>query len=143
MKIIAGLGNPGDQYRTTRHNMGFLVLDALADDAEITSLKKKFEALIGDGRLGGHRVLLVKPDWVFLDESTSALDEAAEQVLYRGLKQCCPATTVVSVGHRSTLRALHDRVWSIGVQGDAELIRQAQSRGAARADEVSEAGRAA
>lgn len=89
------------------------------------------------------RVFLHRPDWVFLDESTSALDEAAEQALYRGLKQCCPATTVVSVGHRSTLRALHDKVWSIGVQGDAELIRQAQSRGAARADEVSEAGHAA
>lgn len=61
MKIIAGLGNPGDQYRMTRHNMGFLVLDALADDAGIAVQKKKFEALIGDGRIGDRRVLLVKP----------------------------------------------------------------------------------
>ncbi len=61
MKIIAGLGNPGDQYRLTRHNMGFLVADALADDAGIAIQKKKFEALLGDGRLGDHRVLLVKP----------------------------------------------------------------------------------
>jgi len=61
MKIIAGLGNPGDQYRMTRHNMGFLVLDALADDAGITVQKKKFEALLGDGRIGAERVLLVKP----------------------------------------------------------------------------------
>ena len=61
MKIIAGLGNPGDPYRMTRHNMGFLVLDALADDAGIAVQKKKFEALVGDGRIGGRRVLLVKP----------------------------------------------------------------------------------
>jgi len=61
MKIIAGLGNPGDQYRLTRHNMGFLVADALADDTGIAIQKKKFEALLGDGRIGDHRVLLVKP----------------------------------------------------------------------------------
>lgn len=77
MKIIAGLGNPGDQYRMTRHNMGFLVLDALADDAEITSLKKKFEALIGDGRLGGHRVLLVKPQ-TFMNLSGRSLRQVAD-----------------------------------------------------------------
>ena len=61
MKIIAGLGNPGDPYRMTRHNMGFLVLDALADDAGIAVQKKKFEALLGDGRIANERVLLVKP----------------------------------------------------------------------------------
>jgi peptidyl-tRNA hydrolase, PTH1 family len=61
MKIIAGLGNPGNQYRLTRHNMGFLVLDALADESGIVVQKKKFEALIGDGRIGNSRVLFVKP----------------------------------------------------------------------------------
>jgi len=61
MKIIAGLGNPGDSYRLTRHNMGYLVVDALADDCGIPIQKKKFEALLGDGRIAEHRVLLVKP----------------------------------------------------------------------------------
>lgn len=61
MKLIAGLGNPGDPYRLTRHNMGFLVVDALADDCGIAIQKKKFEALLGDGRIGEHRVLFVKP----------------------------------------------------------------------------------
>ncbi len=61
MKIIAGLGNPGEQYRLTRHNMGFLVVDALADESGIAIQKKKFEALLGDGRIAGNRVLLVKP----------------------------------------------------------------------------------
>ncbi len=89
------------------------------------------------------RVFLHRPDWVFLDESTSALDEAAEQALYRGLKQCCPATTVVSVGHRSTLRTLHDRIWSIGAHGDTEAIRTMEGLGTAQADEVPEARHAA
>lgn len=61
MKIIAGLGNPGEPYRLTRHNMGFLVVDALADDCGIAIQKKKFEALLGDGRIGEQRVLFVKP----------------------------------------------------------------------------------
>ncbi len=61
MKIIAGLGNPGEQYRLTRHNMGFLVVDALADESGIGIQKKKFEALLGDGRIDEHRVLIAKP----------------------------------------------------------------------------------
>jgi PTH1 family peptidyl-tRNA hydrolase len=61
MKIIAGLGNPGDPYRMTRHNMGFLVADALAGDSGIAVQKKKFEALLGDGRIADCRVLIVKP----------------------------------------------------------------------------------
>ncbi len=61
MKIIAGLGNPGDQYRLTRHNMGFLVVDALADESGIAVQKRKFEALLGDGRINDQRVLIAKP----------------------------------------------------------------------------------
>lgn len=61
MKIIAGLGNPGDSYRMTRHNMGFLVADALAEDCGIALQKKKFDALLGDGRIADSRVLIVKP----------------------------------------------------------------------------------
>lgn len=59
------------------------------------------------------RVLLHCPDWVLFDESTSALDEAGERELYLAVRTHCPATTVVSVGHRSSLKALHDREWSL------------------------------
>lgn len=59
------------------------------------------------------RVLLQQPDWVFLDEATSALDETSQSNLYRQLRRSCPRTTVVSVGHRSTLRAMHDTFLSI------------------------------
>jgi len=55
------------------------------------------------------RALLKKPDWLFLDESTSALDEKLEAELYGMLKQRLPKTTIVSIGHRSTLTAYHIR----------------------------------
>ena len=77
MKIIVGLGNPGDQYRMTRHNMGFLVLDALAEDTGIAVQKKKFEALLGDGRIGNERVLLVKPQ-TFMNLSGQSIRQAAD-----------------------------------------------------------------
>lgn len=64
-------------------------------------------------RLQFARVLLQRPDWVFLDESTSALDEAAQARLYRQLRAALPATTVVSVGHRPSLLALHDVHWQL------------------------------
>jgi putative ATP-binding cassette transporter len=62
-------------------------------------------------RLQFARVLLHRPDWVFLDEASSALDEPAEQALYECLRRELPGTTIVSVGHRSTLRRLHDEQW--------------------------------
>ena len=61
MYIIAGLGNPGKKYEHTRHNMGFLALDLLADKYGIKVDKLKFKALTGEGRIEGKKVLLVKP----------------------------------------------------------------------------------
>jgi putative ATP-binding cassette transporter len=58
-------------------------------------------------RLAIARALLTKPDWLFLDEATSALDEESEAHLYSTLKNQLPATTLISIGHRSTLRAFH------------------------------------
>jgi putative ATP-binding cassette transporter len=55
------------------------------------------------------RALVQKPDWLFLDEATSAVDEETEVRLYSLLRERLPATTLVSVGHRSTLRAFHAR----------------------------------
>jgi len=55
------------------------------------------------------RALLEKPDWLFLDEATSALDEELEADIYRMLRERLPDTTLVSIGHRATLIALHKR----------------------------------
>jgi vitamin B12/bleomycin/antimicrobial peptide transport system ATP-binding/permease protein len=60
-------------------------------------------------RLGVARALLSKPDWLFLDEATASLDEESEADLYRMVAKTLPKTTLVSIGHRSTLNAFHKR----------------------------------
>ena len=61
MYIIVGLGNPGKKYENTRHNMGFIAVDLLAEKYGIKVDKIKFKALVGEGRIAGQKVLLVKP----------------------------------------------------------------------------------
>jgi len=61
VKLIAGLGNPGEQYQSNRHNLGFLTLDYLAGRHDIPLKKQGFEALFGKGKIGNERVLLAKP----------------------------------------------------------------------------------
>jgi putative ATP-binding cassette transporter len=60
-------------------------------------------------RLGLARALLIQPDYLFLDEATASLDEDSEAALYRLLEQKLASTTIVSIGHRSTLEAFHQR----------------------------------
>ena len=61
MYIIAGLGNPGEKYDNTRHNAGFLTIDALADRYGIDVREKAHKALIGKGVIEGQKVILAKP----------------------------------------------------------------------------------
>ncbi len=61
MLVIAGLGNPGRKYENTKHNMGFLTIDRLAEKNGIKVNKIKHKALVGEGIIGGKKVLLVKP----------------------------------------------------------------------------------
>ncbi len=61
MFIIAGLGNPGKEYEGTRHNVGFDVIDALADKYNISVNERKGRAFCGKGMIAGQKVLLVKP----------------------------------------------------------------------------------
>ena len=61
MFVIVGLGNPGKKYEKTRHNMGFLAIDKLAEKHDIKVNKLKHKALTGDGLIFGQKALLVKP----------------------------------------------------------------------------------
>lgn len=74
--IIAGLGNPGDKYRNTRHNMGFLAVDLLAEQEHVKVNRIKFKALTGTLSFGGESVLLMKPQ-TFMNLSGEAVGEAA------------------------------------------------------------------
>lgn len=61
LRIIVGLGNPGKKYISTRHNIGFMTIDRLAEQCEIACNKKKFEAIIGEGFIGEKKILISKP----------------------------------------------------------------------------------
>lgn len=61
MKIIVGLGNPGKDYKNTRHNIGYMVLEELASRYPVEKQESKFDAIIGHIRVKGEKVLLVKP----------------------------------------------------------------------------------
>ena len=73
--LIVGLGNPGRQYETTRHNAGFLFMDMLADKLNVKINKIKFKAVVGEAQIGGVRCLLMKPQ-TFMNLSGEAVKEA-------------------------------------------------------------------
>jgi PTH1 family peptidyl-tRNA hydrolase len=75
--LVAGLGNPGDTYRQTRHNAGFMVIDVLADRFNIAVQRSKFDVLFGRGQIEGVDVLLAKPQ-AFMNRSGPPLRQLAE-----------------------------------------------------------------
>ena len=74
-------------------------------------------------RLALARVLLMRPDWLFLDESTSAIDEKLEAELYAELARRLPETTIMSIGHRSAVVGLHQRHLEMGREDDHFTLR--------------------
>ena len=76
MKMIVGLGNPGDKYVDTRHNTGFMVIDSLARDLAIEVKKRKFGARFGSGEFADKKLILLKP-WQFMNRSGQAVATAA------------------------------------------------------------------
>ncbi len=61
MKLIVGLGNPGRQYQNTRHNVGFMTVDAIADEYKISVSKEKWNAIYGKGEIESQEIILAKP----------------------------------------------------------------------------------
>jgi PTH1 family peptidyl-tRNA hydrolase len=77
MLIIAGLGNPGEQYRHNRHNIGFMAADAIAERQHFGPFRSKFQALVAEGEIAGEKVLLVKPQ-TFMNRSGDAIRAASQ-----------------------------------------------------------------
>ncbi|AEV67065.1 peptidyl-tRNA hydrolase [Acetivibrio clariflavus DSM 19732] len=77
LSVVIGLGNPGPRYENTRHNVGFDTIDRLSKKHNIAVTKVKYKAVIGDGNIGGHRVLLVKPQ-TFMNLSGESVREIIE-----------------------------------------------------------------
>ena len=76
-------------------------------------------------RLGVARALLHRPDYLFLDEATASLDEPSEAALYRLIETRLPDTTVISIGHRGTLNAFHQRKVMLAKSGDGFTLAEA------------------
>lgn len=72
MKLIVGLGNPGRKYEQTRHNIGFLVLDRLAEDAGVALRRRVCDSLVGEIALNNERILLAKPQ-TYMNRSGAAV----------------------------------------------------------------------
>ncbi|MDY7233292.1 aminoacyl-tRNA hydrolase [Hyalangium rubrum] len=76
MKLICGLGNPGREYERHRHNIGFMVVEALLSRARAELNQEKFQARVGQGTLGSERILFVEPQ-TYMNLSGRSLAEAA------------------------------------------------------------------
>ena len=76
MKLIAGLGNPGGQYAETRHNVGFLLLDSLAEDLKL-DFRPKFQGLVAETQISGEKIYLLKPQ-TFMNLSGRSVRELAQ-----------------------------------------------------------------
>jgi PTH1 family peptidyl-tRNA hydrolase len=75
MQVWTGLGNPGAQYAMHRHNVGFMAMDAIAEVHDFGPVKKQFQGWTQEGRIGGEKILLLKPA-TFMNESGRSVGEA-------------------------------------------------------------------
>lgn len=75
MQLWVGLGNPGPKYAMHRHNVGFMAVDTIAEMHDFGPIQKKFQGWMQDGRIGGERVILLKPA-TYMNESGRSVGEA-------------------------------------------------------------------
>jgi len=99
-------------------------LPAMAERLDEEAHWNRMLSLGEQQRLGVARALLHAPDYLFLDEATASLDEASEAAIYRLLQERLPRTTIVSIGHRSTLGDFHTRRLTLVRDGDRHRVRE-------------------
>src|ERR1700736_6932259 len=108
MLLIVGLGNPGSGYAGNRHNVGFMVVDAIAKRHGIGPWRRRFQGVSAEGPLSGERVLLLLPG-TFMNESGRAVAEAVnfyklglpDVVVFHDEGQLAPGRRGVKTGGRS------------------------------------------
>lgn len=76
VRLVVGLGNPGNTYKNTRHNVGFMVVDQIAEDLSIALVKQKFDTVFGRGSIDGVSVVLAKP-MAFMNRSGPQVQKIA------------------------------------------------------------------
>lgn len=77
MWLIVGLGNPGDKYKDNRHNVGFMVVDQIADDNMFPNFKSKFQGEISEGRIANQKAAILKP-MTYMNDSGMSVRKAAD-----------------------------------------------------------------
>ena len=105
--------------------LGAVGLPALAARVDDEQHWNRMLSLGEQQRIGVARAILHAPDYLFLDEATASLDEPSEAALYQLLQQRLPGTTIISIGHRSTLAAFHRRHLALTRAGDRYSLREA------------------
>lgn len=75
MQLLVGLGNPGAQYARNRHNIGWMAVERIAEDHGFGPWRRKFQGMVSEGRIGGDKVLLLKPE-TFMNLSGQSAGEA-------------------------------------------------------------------
>ena len=141
MKLLVGLGNPGAKYADTRHNIGWMAVDAIADAHRFGPERAKFRGRLREGRLGGDKVLILKPE-TFMNLSGQSVGEAlrffklgpGDVIVFHDELDLAPGKVRVKdggghAGHNG-LRSLHQHVGpdyrrvrlGIGHPGDKDRV---------------------
>ena len=155
MKLLVGLGNVGAKYARNRHNIGFMVVDRIADDHGFSAWRRKFQGEISEGRLGSEKVMLLKPH-TMMNLSGQAVGEAMrylkidpeEVVILHDEIDLAPAKCRVKrggghAGHNG-LRSIHQHIGAdyvrvrlgVGHPGDKNKVPGYVLKDFAKADEV-------
>ena len=122
---IAYPAEPGTfDNETIKAALNAVGLPAMAERLEEEAHWNRMLSLGEQQRLGVARALLHAPDYLFLDEATASLDETSEAAVYRLLQERLPRTTIVSIGHRSTLADFHTRRLTLVRDGDRHRLRE-------------------
>ena len=102
MFLVVGLGNPGEEYAKTRHNIGFMAADEIFSRYNFAPFKSKFEGLITEGTISGEKVLLLKPQ-TYMNLSGNSVGKVAKfykisiNSLGERVKLCIPSLVTATI----------------------------------------------